>query len=244
VRHHWYKPSYWRWWWRNRSIDAKALILICAFAVLAGGGYLAVAALPDGGLASASEVLTTEIVRGKVRIVTISRVVTANGRTRTIGKPVYRTVAGQVETLPARTAYATVTQRSGVVTVSVRGKPVTTEITRNSTVVTPVTVSQRQLVTTQKIVAHLVTQQQTVTTQQTLTGGGRTVTTESTVTEPITRISTTTSTVVVTTTVPVTTTVSLATTVPVTTTVSVTTTLPGATITRTVTVATPGATTG
>ena len=194
MRHHWYKPSYWRWWWRTRSIDAKALILICAFVLFAVGGYLAVGALPNSGLASGSEVVTTtEIVRGKVRIVTISRVVTANGRTRTIGKPVYRTIAGHVETLPARTALSTVTQRPGVVTVAVRGKPVTTEITRNSTVVTPVTVSQRQLVTTQRIVSHLVTQQQTVTTQQTLTAGGRTVTTESTVTQPVTQVSTTTS---------------------------------------------------
>src|SRR5690348_1408811 len=107
-------------------------MLIWAFGLLAGGGYVAVAALPNGGLASARGVVTTtEIVRGKVRVVTISRVV---------GKPVYRTVAGHVETLPARTAYATVTQPPGVVTVSVRGKPVTTEITRNSTVATPVTV--------------------------------------------------------------------------------------------------------
>jgi hypothetical protein len=200
VRRHWYKPGFWRWWWSTRSLDAKAPIVIAAVVLFGAGGYLAVAALPNTGSTSGREVVTmTRIVPGEVRIVTIRKVL-------------YRTIAD----------YATVTQRSRVATVAVRGKPVTTEITRNATVVTPpVTVNRRRLVT------HVITHQQTVTVRQTVNAGGRTVTNESIVTQPVTQVSTTVFTSIV----------------PVTTTVSVTTALPGSTVTRTVTVTTPGPTT-
>jgi len=198
VRRHWYKPSFWFWWWTTRSRGAKAPVVIGAVALFGVGGYLAVDALPGKGWTSSRDVVTmTRIVRGEV---------------------VYRTVAGRIETLPARTTYVTVTRRSGVVTVTTRGEPVTTEITRT------VTVNQRHLVT------HLVVRRQTVTIQQTVTAGGRMVTSRSTVTQPVTQVFTTASTVAVTTVVPVTSTV------------SVTTTLPGSTVTRTVTVSTPGPT--
>jgi hypothetical protein len=194
-------------------MDAKAVTVIGAVALFGAGGYFAVDALPGTEGMSVGVVTMTRIVRGKV---------------------VYRTIGGRVETLPARsnyatltqpsgivavaarTIYATVTQPSGIVAVAARGKPVTTEITRT------VTVNQRQLVT------HLVTHQQTVTVQQTVTAGGRMVTNESTVTQPVTQVSTST--------------VAVTTIVPVATTVSVTTMLPASTVTRTVTATTPGPT--
>src|SRR5262249_40392240 len=186
VRHHWYRPGFWRWWWSTQSMDAKALTVSCAVALFGAGGYFAVDALPNTGWTSGREVVTmTEIVRGKV---------------------VYRTIAGRVETLRSRTNYATVTQPSGIVTVAARGKPATTESVTGAArgkparteivtvaargkpatteivtvaargkpatteITRTVTVDQRQLV------RHLVTHQQTVTVQQTVTAGGRMVT--------------------------------------------------------------------
>ena len=232
MRRHWYKPAYWRWRWEESywgrrwslvPVESKVGILLFLACLGALGGYAAATFLPNGRGAVAEVLTTSQVTRVRVHLAggALPNSGLASGRdvvttTRTIGKVVYRAIAKRVETLPARTNYATVTQRSGVVTVAIRGKPVTTEITRT------VTVNQRQLVT------HLVTHQQTVTIQQTVTAGGRMVTNESTVTQPVTQVVLTSAST---------------TTVPVTTTVSVTATLPASTVTRTVTVTTPGPTT-
>jgi len=78
---HWYKPSYWRWWWQSRaSLVLKVALAVGLVALMIGLGYESSRFLPTASGAKTyttlTHITTVREVSVRVRTVTIDHVVT------------------------------------------------------------------------------------------------------------------------------------------------------------------------
>ena len=202
IREHWYKPSFWRWWWQNRvPAGTKVSLVLVAIFALGIAGYLSAGRLTESEQVVFTERVTTVtrtvLVKGKPKVITEVRTtrVPVKGETITVqrnGKTV-------VLTQPGETITRTTTVKGPVRNrVLVKNKTITKTVPRDrfrtitlpgvtlpgSTVTGPervVTLPERVVTAPSETVVHTQTQTvttpaQTVTDTQTVTGPTQTVT--------------------------------------------------------------------
>lgn len=118
MRHHWYKPKFWRWWWHERvNPGVKWALAVVMLFVLGVAGYMSAGKLMTEGeqVVFTERVLTvtrTTIVKGKPRIVTEVRTITTKGEPQT--KTVRLNGKTVVVTTPAETVVSTHTIKGPV----------------------------------------------------------------------------------------------------------------------------------
>jgi hypothetical protein len=234
---HWYKPSFWRWWWSTKApTGAKLFAATLTTAGVVFAGYELTGVFSEANAAQVYTYVQT-VRRVHVEPVTTTQIETVRvhgHEVRVTVDPPPRTVTGPpvrefltVTTSGVAGAVATdtvpVTQRA-VVTIAGPGQ--TVDVTRSVPVTRTETVGHAYTLTVSRPRTTTVSHDQTVTVQQ--TAAGQTVVAEHTVTQntPVTTTLTKATTVPVTSTVATTvtreTTVTKATTVPVTSTVATT----------------------
>jgi hypothetical protein len=236
---HWYRASYWRWWWQVAAGRITKATLVFIAAALGGfAGYAAAGGLfTSAHAAGAVQVVTVRSVEVR-RPVTVKRVVTVRENGRIVRKlvPVVRVVARRqtvVETTfrtnnQVRTVTAAAPLRppeavaGGTVTVREPGSTVVVTRIVSTTPAETKVVEHRQTVTTRQLVAN----QHTVTANRTVTAPADAVTVTRTATQTETQSQTVPGATVLRTTTQ---------SVPVTTTVTRTTTTQSAPVTNTVT---------
>jgi hypothetical protein len=237
FREHWYKPSFWRWWWSTRAdTGAKVVVATALFAVVLAGGWFAADSLTAASASGASTeayvfestLVKTVTVREKGRLV--RKVVPVVRRVVLRPRTAYATltdVATNVVTAPGATRVVKQTVARYVPSVQTRilttgGKVRTVSETRR--VPTVQTRTQTNVVTAERTVTDaqvrtaLVTNERTVVNQQTVTA-------TRTQTQPVTVVETKPVTVTETETAPAVTVTTVETLPPDTTTVFVTVTI-------------------
>jgi hypothetical protein len=157
YRHHWHEPPFWRWWWQSQvPIEGKIVVGLVTLALLAGGGYAAVSALPagaaGGGNSDVRTIVRTYTIHGSRRVKQsiVVRRVTTPGRvvrstaykTRTVhvaaparsvtivhSVPHYKT---RVETVAGRIRTTTIISRRTTPARTVTTAAVSTQIVTNT----------------------------------------------------------------------------------------------------------------
>ncbi len=208
---HWYKPSFWRWWWATGARhETKAVMFTVAALTVGIVGYVSATGMTDDEKAAFTEqvvtVTRTTLVKGKPRLVrevitttlpteTQMRTIRRNGRTITMAAPgetitrtTTTTIAGPVRKRVVTKNRMVTVPRDRLVRVTLPGvtQPATTVEGPERVVTTPGE-TQTQTVTgpTRTVTAPA----QTVTNTQTVTGPTTTVTgPTTTVTGPTTTV--------------------------------------------------------
>jgi hypothetical protein len=204
MSRHWYKPTFWRWWWATSApTGAKALAAMLITAGVIFAGYELTGVFSS---AQAAQTYTYVQTVRQVRVAHVTDVqpttVLEHGRIVTVDPPpktVFTPPVQQLVTITTSHVQDRTQTQTRTETVPVTQSRFTTVIGPGHTVEVTQTAAP---VTRTATVSHTITRSQTVTAQQ--TSPGQTVVSERTVTE----------------TNPVTTTVTKSTTVPVTSTVS------------------------
>src|SRR3954451_4745428 len=171
FRKHWRKPSFWRWWWRNRvPLEGRVAAGVAVLALLLAGGWLASGRLSraeaksDSGpfvLETTVERLITVREQGKlvkklvpvVRRVLVQRtrtqfgtqMVTMPGQTRVVREPVVKYVPQVHErVVQVNGKTRTIMETRLVPVTSVQTRTQTNLVTNQQTVVDQRTVTERQ----------------------------------------------------------------------------------------------------